>query len=68
MVPLLIKESDPNSLSNADISSASIHLPWTENMVFFPLPLFSSHLLFSTHNKIDTESKPQAGLASSPSS
>lgn len=27
---------------------------------------FSSHLLFSTWDKIDTESKPQASLASSP--
>lgn len=38
MVPLFIKETNPNSASSADISIASVYRPRKENTIF-SLPL-----------------------------
>lgn len=38
---MFIKESDPNSLSSADISFAFMYLPWKENTTFLFLFLFT---------------------------
>lgn len=65
MLPLFTKGHHPNSIPSADIPFICIYLPWKENTIF-SLPLFSFHIYSCQSDKVDTESKPQASLASSP--
>lgn len=59
MVPLFIKESDPNSVSSADISFAFIYLPWKENTIlpFLYLLTFTLFNLRSDRHRKQTPSQ-----------